>query len=292
MGDCIRYSFFVVNSSSMPTHTSAAELRDRLASVGYLATEDVAVAAHLAVELDQPLLVEGEPGVGKTELAKALAEVLGARLVRLQCHDGIDLHQAAYDWDHRRQLLALRTQDAPDEQELFSRRYLLRRPLLEALESDGPTVLLIDEVDRSDEAFEAFLLEVLGEAQLTIPEIGTIVARTPPLAILTSNRTRELHDALRRRCIYAWVDLPDAATEAAIVRARLPEVSPVVADRVVRAVGRLRDQLLDKPPGIGETLAWARAVALTGDLASTVGSAVKVREDLERVRADGTLDGI
>jgi MoxR-like ATPase len=250
----------------------------------------------LAAELGQPLLVEGEAGVGKTEVAKALAAATGARLIRLQCHEGIDLHQALYDWDYARQLLALRAAEGgADEGELFSRRFLLRRPLLEALEHDGPVVLLVDEVDRADDEFEAFLLEVLSDFQVTIPELGeTIAARERPLVVLTSNRTRELHDALKRRCLYHWIDYPAPEREAEIVRARVPGVAEAVTQRVCEAVARLRAEQLYKLPGVGETIAWAQALVALGadaDLDATLGVALKVREDLDRVRATGVLDG-
>jgi MoxR-like ATPase len=254
----------------------------------------------LAGELGLPLLVEGEAGVGKTEVAKALAAATGARLIRLQCHEGIDVHQALYDWDYARQLLALRAAEGGvDEGELFSRRFLLRRPLLEALEHDGPVVLLVDEVDRADDEFEAFLLELLSDFQVTIPELGeTIRADHRPLVILTSNRTRELHDALKRRCLYHWIDYPSRAREADIVRARVPGVAEAVAERVCDAVAKLREAELYKLPGVGETIAWAQAlIALGGpngnlDLDDTLGVALKVREDLERVRELGVLEGV
>ena len=241
--------------------------------------------------------MEGEAGVGKTEVAKALAAATGSRLIRLQCHEGIDVHQALYDWDYARQLLALRAAEGGvDEGELFSRRFLLRRPLLEALEHDGPAVLLIDEIDRADDEFEAFLLELLSDFQVTIPELGTITARERPLVVLTSNRTRELHDALKRRCLYHWIDYPTRQREAEIVRARVPGVPEAIAERVCDAVARLRGVDLYKLPGVGETIAWAQAlVALggpNGSLDDTLGVALKVREDLERVRELGVLEGV
>jgi MoxR-like ATPase len=248
----------------------------------------------LAARLGQPLLLEGEAGVGKTEVAKALAAATGARLIRLQCHEGIDLHQALYDWDWQRQLLALRAAEGGvDEGALFSRRYLLRRPLLEALESDEDVVLLIDEIDRADDAFEAFLLELLSDFQVSIPEVGTVRAAQRPLVVLTSNRTRELHDALKRRCLYHWIDYPTMEREVAIVRVRAPEVEGALAERVAGAVARLREAELYKRPGVGETIAWAQAVDALGSegLDETLGVALKVREDLERVRAEGVLDG-
>jgi MoxR-like ATPase len=270
---------------------SVADVGSALASEGYLADEGLATAVFLAVTLEQPLLLEGEAGVGKTETAKALAAATGARLIRLQCHEGIDLHHALYDWDYGRQLLALR---AGEGEELFSQRFLLRRPLLDALEHDGPVVLLIDEVDRADDEFEAFLLELLSEFQVTIPELGTIRARGRPVVVLTSNRTRELHDALKRRCLYHWIDYPSPVREREIVAARLPDVPEETARRVVAAVARLRAQELYKLPGVGETLAWAQALVALGpeaDLEATAGVALKVREDIQRVRELGVLEG-
>ena len=249
----------------------------------------------LAADLESPLLLEGEAGVGKTEVAKALAAATGARLIRLQCHEGIDVQHALYDWDYARQLLALRAAEhGVEEGELFSRRFLLRRPLLEALEHEGPVVLLIDEIDRADDAFEAFLLELLSDFQVTIPELGTIVARQRPLVILTSNRTRELHDALKRRCLYHWIDYPTREREVEILRVRVPGVEEAIAQRVCTAVARLRDADLYKLPGVGETIAWARALrALPGEeLDATLGAVLKVREDIERVRDSGVLEGV
>jgi MoxR-like ATPase len=273
-----------------------AGVRDALASQGYLADEPLAVAVYLACALEQPLLLEGEAGVGKTETGKALAAATGARLIRLQCHEGIDVASALYDWDYPRQLLAIRAAEAAgrDPGELFRREFLVRRPLLEALEHDGPVVLLIDELDRADDEFEAFLLELLAEFQVTIPELGTIAASGRPIVVVTSNRTRELHDALKRRCLYHWIEYPTREREAEIVRARLPGVPEEIAERVCGAVACLRGEELYKLPGIGETIAWARALLALDDagLEETLGAALKVREDIERVRERGVLEGV
>jgi MoxR-like ATPase len=268
-----------------------------LAGQGYLADRPLALAVALASALEQPLLLEGEAGVGKTEVGRALAHATGARLIRLQCHEGIDLHHALYDWDYARQLLALRAAEGGlDEGQLFSRRFLLRRPLLEALEHDGPVVLLIDEIDRADDEFEAFLLEFLSDFAVTIPELGTVTAARRPLVVLTSNRTRELHDALKRRCLYHWIDYPSPEREREIVRARIPGVPEAVADRVVTAVARLREQGdLYKLPGVGETVVWARALLMLegeADLEETLGAVLKVHEDVERVRERRVLEGV
>jgi MoxR-like ATPase len=267
-------------------------VQEALSGQHYLADRALATAVFLAADLEQPLLLEGEAGVGKTEAAKALAGATGARLIRLQCHEGMDLHNALYDWDYPRQLLALRAAEGGTPVgELFSREFLLRRPLLEALEHDGPVVLLIDEIDRADDEFEAFLLELLSDFQVTVPELGTVVARERPLVVLTSNRTRELHDALKRRCLYHWIDYPSAEREGEIVRARIPGVPDAIADRVCAAVERLRGEELYKLPGVGETIDWARALLALGSdsLDDTLGVALKVREDIERVTASRVL---
>jgi MoxR-like ATPase len=274
--------------------SSVEGVAEALAGRGYLADRALALAVHLATVLEQPLLLEGEAGVGKTEVARALAEACGARLIRLQCHEGIDLHHAVYDWDYARQLLVLRS--GVDEGKLFSERFLLRRPLLDALEHPGPVVLLIDEIDRADDEFEAFLLEFLADFAVTIPELGTITAQQRPVVVLTSNRTRELHDALKRRCLYHWIDYPAPARERAIVEARIPGVPEAIALRVVEAVGRLREQGdLYKQPGVGETLVWAQALLALGETASldeTLGAVLKVHEDVLRVRERKVLEGV
>jgi MoxR-like ATPase len=272
---------------------SPKEFTAALAETGYLADEELAVSLFLAARLSMPVLLEGEAGVGKTEVARALAEVSGSRLVRLQCHEGIDADSALYDWDYRRQLLAARGEGLGTS-DLYSREFLLRRPLLEALESEQPVVLLIDEVDRSDEHFEALLLELLAEYQVTIPEAGVVRARWAPFTVLTSNRTRELHDALKRRCLYHWIEYPSRARELEIVRSRCPGVAEEIAERVCAAVDRLRGADLYKPPGVGETLAWARALEALDEpeeLDSTLGVVLKVREDVERVREADVLGG-
>jgi MoxR-like ATPase len=276
---------------------SVAAVTDALVEEQYLADEALSIAVYLAATLEQPLLLEGEAGVGKTEVAKALAATTGSRLIRLQCYEGIDVHHALYDWDYARQLLALRAAEGgADVGELFAAPFLIRRPLLEALDHEGPVVLLIDEVDRADDEFEAFLLELLSDFQVTIPELGTVRAKGRPLVVITSNRTRELHDALKRRCLYHWIDYPTREREAEIVAARLPGVPEAIAGRVCDAVALLRDRDLYKLPGVGETIAWAQALlALGGEEASleaSVGAALKVREDIERVRADGVLEGV
>ena len=276
--------------------TSPQDLAGRLDAAGYLADEGLATAAYLALTMHRPLFCEGDAGVGKTALAGAMAAVLGAPLIRLQCYEGIDAAQALYDWDFPRQLLHLRAAEAAGvtdadrvEAELYDRRFLVARPLLQALET-SPSVLLVDEVDRADDEFEAFLLEVLSEWTITVPELGTIKATEPPLVVVTSNRTREVHDALKRRCLYHWVEHPSFEREVAILRRRLPEVTEALAHGVARVAAALRQDDLLKPPGVAESLDWAEAMLALGardldpDLAAaSLGAFLKYREDQERV---------
>ena len=276
----------------MPRPDSIEELRDALAGERYLVDEGLATVAFLALRVGKPLLVEGEPGVGKTELAKALAGAYGTPLLRLQCYEGIDVHHAVYDWDYPRQLLQLR---AGGTTPLYSEEFLVRRPLLEALSKPG-SVLLIDELDRADDEFEAFLLEFLSDFQVTIPEVGVVRAERPPVVVITSNRTRDLHDALKRRCLYHWIEHPDLAREVAIARVRLPDAPDTLLHGVCAFVQELRWLDLYRVPGVGETLDWARCLAELGrdevDVATaelTLGSLLKGREDLERVRQAGVL---
>ena len=271
-------------------------LERALVGADYLPDRELSTAMFASSALELPLLLEGEAGVGKTEAAKALARGTGSRLIRLQCHEGIDVSQALYDWDYQRQLLAVRhAQDGVGAvADLYGEEFLIRRPLLEALRGEQPTVVLIDEIDRADDEFEAFLLELLSDFQVTIPELGTITAEVRPSVILTSNRTRELHDALKRRCLYAWIDYPAPEREAEIVQRLVPEASIQIVDRVCAAVARLRALDLYKQPGVGETVAWARALlALDGEsLEETLFAVLKVHEDIERVRAERLLDGV
>ena len=279
---------------------SVETLAQRLASVDYLVDEGLATAMFLSLRLPQPLLLEGEAGVGKTEAAKALAAVLDTPLIRLQCYDGIDAGEALYEWNYARQLLAIRLAESSGarlaEEQLFSREYLVARPLLQALEHPGPrpAVLLIDEIDRADDDFEAFLLELLAEAAVTIPELGTIRAEHPPAIVLTSNRTRDLHDAVKRRCLYYWIDYPDQRRELDIVKRRVRGVSEGLAFAVVQAIAVIRDSDVQKPPGIAEAIDWLRALELLGvteldeaTIDRTLGSVLKYGEDQELLRAAG-----
>ena len=282
----------------MSAPTTIEDVERRLRERRYIGDRSLATSIFLALQLQKPLFIEGEAGVGKTEAAKVMADVLGARLIRLQCYEGIDLAHAVYEWNYPRQLLHIRLmgegQDRKAaEREIFSSEFLLRRPLLDAIDNDDatPPVLLIDEIDRSDEEFEAFLLELLSEFQVSIPEIGTIKARQVPFVVITSNRTREVHDALKRRCLYHWIDYPDLDKEVEIVRARAPEAADGLAREVAALVQGLRGMDLYKVPGVAETLDWARSLAALGAtqidaglVNATMGAALKYQEDLERVR--------
>ncbi|HYS27942.1 MAG TPA: MoxR family ATPase [Candidatus Limnocylindria bacterium] len=280
---------------------SIEELEESLRSHRYVAGRSLATTLFLATKLDKPLLLEGEAGVGKTEVGKVLAEILGARLIRLQCYEGIDVNNAVYEWSYARQMLQIRMLEtagadaAAMEREIFSPKFLVKRPLLQALETDGgrPPVLLIDEIDRSDDEFEAFLLELLSDYQISIPELGTITAQRPPAVVITSNRTREIHDALKRRCLYFWIDYPSVETEYQVVLARIPDVPPLLARQVSQFIAGVRQLDLYKLPGIAETLDWTRSLMALGQteltdtaVQVTLGSVVKYQEDLHRLRGE------
>ncbi len=287
-----------MNPAALPT--SVDELQALLARHRYVADVGLSTVLYLSLKLRRPLLLEGEAGVGKTEVAKVLAQALGRKLIRLQCYDGLELSQAAYEWDHARQLLAIRFAEAMGEhdresltRELYSEKYLIRRPLLQALAEhpEGPPVLLIDEIDRADEPFDAFLLEVLSEFQISVPELGVVAAKAPPLCILTSNRTREIHDALKRRCLYHFLGYPDWARELQIVRERAPEASRILGEQVVALSQKLRQLDLFKPPGVAETLDWVAALsalnrsAIDGDsVEATLGVVLKYQDDVAKVK--------
>ena len=289
---------------------SADQVAEALAAGAYLPDEGLATAVYLALKLRRPLLLEGEPGVGKTEVANVLAAWIGGGLIRLQCYEGIDAAQAVYEWDYARQLLYLRAAEATGRarsmeaadlsDELYDERFLVRRPLLQAIEpaAGPPPVLLVDEVDRADDEFEAFLLEILSDYSVTVPEVGTFAAAEPPVVVVTSNRTRDVHDALKRRCLYHWVDHPDQPRETDIIRLRVPEASETLARQVACAAASVREIGLYKPPGVAETIDWARALALLGaetlapdQVTATLGALLKYREDHQRV-ADNDLESI
>jgi MoxR-like ATPase len=286
---------------------SVVELTERLREHAYLVDEGLATVISVALALRKPLLLEGEAGVGKTECAKALADILGARLIRLQCYEGIDVSHALYDWNYARQMLYIRTLEAAEAvapaavTDVFGSDFIVRRPLLEAIDNDEPKppVLLIDEIDRADDEFEAFLLELLSDFQVTIPEIGTIRARQRPVVILTSNRTRELHDALRRRCLFHWIGYPSLDREVDIVLARMPGVPEQLAAEAAAFVAGLRDAGLDKAPGIAETLDWVQALCSLDETVleprlvdATLGAVLKSHDDLERVREEGISERV
>ncbi len=276
------------------------ETQQKLGDTGYVCGRDLATVVYLSLKLGRPLFLEGEAGVGKTEIAKALATALGRRLIRLQCYEGLDAASAVYEWNYPAQMIEIRLAEASGETDreqlsgaLFSERFLTRRPLLEAMQpaDEGPPVLLIDELDRTDEPFEAFLLEALSDYQVTIPELGTVKAPAPPIVILTSNRTREVHDALKRRCLYHWVDYPDAERELAILSSRAPEAQQTLSREVVAFVQRLREEDLFKRPGVAETIDWARCLvaldALMLDpevISDTLGALLKYQDDIARFR--------
>ena len=281
------------------------EVADALAGQRYIADRSLAVTIHLALQLGRPLFLEGEAGVGKTEVAKVLSTVLDQPLLRLQCYEGLDVGHAIYEWDYARQMLAIRLIEARDEggdaavSDIMSREYLIARPLLEAVEmsaAGGRPVLLIDELDRADEEFEAYLLELLSDFQVTIPEVGTVTAKEPPVVVITSNRTREIHDALKRRCIYHWIDYPTFEREVAIVTSKVPGIDKELAGELAGAMERLRDLELFKPPGVAETLDWAAALQVLGAevlspeaAVDTLGVILKYEEDIERVRSGGVV---
>ena len=284
------------------TPASVDELQAALGKELYVADRGLAMSVYLALQLRRPLFLEGEAGVGKTEVAKALSSALGARLIRLQCYEGLDVSQAVYEWNYSRQLLHIRLLEASGgvdrqgaEKELFSEEFLIKRPLLQALEGIGPTVLLIDELDRADEEFEGYLLEMLSDFQITIPEIGTYTADEPPVVVITSNRTREIHDALKRRCLYYWIDFPDLDKEMQIVRSKVPAASQNLSEQVTAFVQELRGTELYKVPGVAETLDWTAALVSLNEnelspsvIDDTLGVMLKYREDVQTVRGEQT----
>ena len=286
----------------MALPSTVDELEAALISEEYVPERGLSVAIHLAIQMGKPLFVEGEPGVGKTEIAKVLAKMTGGELIRLQCYEGLDASHALYEWDYARQMLAIRLLEAQGDDvevhDIMSEDYLIARPLLQAIRrsSDGlPTVLLIDELDRADEEFEAYLLELLSDFQITIPEIGTVKASTPPIVVITSNRTREIHDAVKRRCIYHWIDYPTVEREIEILHKKSPDTPEILSKELAMAMQRLREFDLFKPPGVAETIDWAKALQVLGEVElsadvvdATLGVIVKYEEDLQTVRAVGT----
>ena len=287
---------------TISTPNSIDELQATLRNELYVADRGLAMSIYLALQLRRPLFLEGEAGVGKTEVARALASALGARLIRLQCYEGLDVSQAVYEWNYSRQLLHIRLLEASGEvdrkdaeKELFSEEFLIKRPLLQALDGSGPTVLLIDELDRADEEFEGYLLEMLSDFQITIPEIGTYVAAEHPIVVITSNRTREIHDALKRRCLYYWIDYPDLQKEMQIVRSKVPEAEAKLAEQVTAFVQELRGTELYKVPGVAETLDWTAALVSLNEnelspsvIDDTLGVMLKYREDVQVIRGEQT----
>ena len=287
---------------TISTPTSIDELQATLRKELYVADRGLAMSIYLALKLRRPLFLEGEAGVGKTEVARALASALGAHLIRLQCYEGLDVSQAVYEWNYSRQLLHIRLLEASGEvdrkdaeKELFSEEFLIKRPLLQALDGSGPTVLLIDELDRADEEFEGYLLEMLSDFQITIPEIGTYVAPEHPIVVITSNRTREIHDALKRRCLYYWIDYPDLQKEMQIVRSKVPEAEAKLAEQVTAFVQELRGTELYKVPGVAETLDWTAALVSLNEnelspsvIDDTLGVMLKYREDVQMIRGEQT----
>ena len=288
----------------MPTPASVDDTHELLNSGNYIAERSLATSVYLALRMGRPLFLEGEPGVGKTEIAKVLAHTLGRKLVRLQCYEGLDVASAVYEWNYSRQMIEIRLAEVEGArsregiaQDIFSERFLIRRPILQALEGDlgAPPVLLIDELDRADEPFEAYLLEVLSDFQITIPELGTIKASEPPVVVITSNRTREIHDAVKRRCLYHWVDYPSAERELQIVSRKVPGVAASLSRQVVALVQRLRGMELFKPPGVAETIDWAKALSVLNVtelnpevVDETLGVLLKYRDDIERIKGGET----
>ena len=285
----------------MPIPSTVDELEAAFIAQDYVPERGLTVSTHLAIQMGRPLFVEGEPGVGKTEIAKVLTAITGAELIRLQCYEGLDASHALYEWDYARQMLAIRLLEASgddvDVHDIMSEEYLIARPLLQAIRraADGlPTVLLIDELDRADEEFEAYLLELLSDFQISIPEVGTVRAETPPIVVITSNRTREIHDAVKRRCIYHWIDYPTVEREVAILHKKAPETSDALSRELAAAMHKLRNLDLFKPPGVAETVDWAKALQVLGEVElspeavdATLGVIVKYEEDIATVRTSG-----